>query len=313
MALCWSGSGSLRSRLGIGLVLITLAGGLAACRRPLAQSPHPQRLPVVTTVVPVTLFTRAVAGECADVTALIPPQSGAHDVQSSPADLAVLRRARVLVKNGLGLDAVLDPVIAAAGHGGLQFIDSSRGVATLPSGGAHGHGSVNPHIWLDPRRALQQVQNIRDGLVQADPGCAEGYKRRAEQFSQALRRLDRQLEQRLRPYRGRTIVAFHDVAPYFAQRYGLKQAFLVADPELEPTPQDLLRVSRLVKQTGLRALLSEPLQGNQSLKGLAGDLHLGIAVFNPLETATPQQEQDPATYITVMQTNAAAVAKSLGD
>ncbi len=302
-------------------------GVLAACGRPSAQSPRSQRLQVATTVVPVTLFTRAVAGECADVTALIPPQSGAHDVQTSPADLAVLRRARVLVKNGLGLDAFLDPLIAAAGNPALRLIDSSRGVAPLPSAGSHNHSGhhvsdhgddsalagVNPHIWLDPRRAQQQVQTIRDGLIKADPGCADGYRQRAEQFNASLRRLDQQLEQRLRPYRGRTFVAFHDLAPYFAERYKLKGEFLVDVPELNPTPQDLLRVSQLVRRSGLHALLSEPQQGHRSFNALAQDLGVNIVVFDPLETATALQAQNPQTYITVMQANAAAVIAAFGD
>ncbi|MFM7548581.1 MAG: metal ABC transporter solute-binding protein, Zn/Mn family, partial [Cyanobacteriota bacterium] len=41
-------------------------------------------LQVVTTFLPITLFTRAVAGDCATVTALIPPSIGPHDFQASP-------------------------------------------------------------------------------------------------------------------------------------------------------------------------------------------------------------------------------------
>jgi len=36
--------------------------------------------------------------------------------------------------------------------------------------GGHEHeGEFNPHIWLDPERAIQQVDNIRDRLIAADP------------------------------------------------------------------------------------------------------------------------------------------------
>ena len=313
-----------------------MALALSACaslRRAVPHTPPAAaRLPVVTTVLPVTLFTRAVAGDCAQVTALIPAQSGLHDVQSRPADLAVLQRARVLVKNGLGLETFLDRLIAAASNPALRVIDSSQGVATLPAeaairqsesaadahhqGHAHGSGSahagVNPHIWLDPRRAIQQVETIRDGLIAADPACAKGYRQRAERYSAMLRQLDRELERQLNPHRGQRVVAFHDVAPYFAQRYGLEVAFLVTLPEQNPSPQDMLRVSQIVRSSGLKALLSEPQRGAQSFNALARDLGVRVSVFDPLETASQQQSLDPSTYITVMRANVRALLSALG-
>jgi len=154
---------------------------------------------VVTTFVPITLFTRAVAGDCAAVSPLIPANTSPHDFQARPADLAALGRARVLVKNGLEMEAFLDKLVASAGNRDLVVIDSSPGVATLdsPEGAAdhdHVHGAVNPHIWLDPLRAVQQVEAIRDGLIQADPACAEGYKRNATAYTAKLRQLNRDIQ-----------------------------------------------------------------------------------------------------------------------
>ncbi len=305
----------LRCRLA--LAVAAVACQLVSCSGNPVAVPRSQRLQVATTVLPVTLFTLAIAGDCADVTPLIPPQSGPHDLPITPAALAVLQRARVLVQNGLGLDTFLDRLMASAGNPQLRIIDSSRGVATLSDGSeprhAHNVGretsraGVNPHIWLDPRRAMQQVQSIRDGLIAADPSCAAGYSQRAQQFIAELRKLDAKLEQKLKPYRGKTLVVLHDVSPYFAQRYQLRQAFLVRIPELNPTPQDMQRVSRIIQQAGVKSILTEPGQSKQSVMALAHDLGLSIGVFDPLETSTAQLARDPQTYIAVMQANAAAV------
>ena len=35
---------------------------------------------------------------------------------------------------------------------------------------AHGDEGKDPHVWLDPMRAKQEMKNIRDALVKADPG-----------------------------------------------------------------------------------------------------------------------------------------------
>ena len=93
---------------------ISLLLGLFACGSPTTSdnaSTDSEGLKVVTTFLPITLFTEAVAGDCADVTALIPPNLGPHDFQASPTDLADLGNAAVLVKNGLGIEEFLDDFI----------------------------------------------------------------------------------------------------------------------------------------------------------------------------------------------------------
>jgi zinc/manganese transport system substrate-binding protein len=286
---------------------------------------------VVTTFLPITLFTRAVAGDCATVTALIPPNAGPHDFQARLGDLAALRQARVLVKNGLKMEGFLNKLVTSAGNSRLEVIDSSRGVATLETedhDDAHGkehahhddndhaqghdHGAVNPHIWLDPLRAVQQVETIRDGLVKADPSCAEGYRRNAAAYTAQLQQLNSEINDQLKPYRGKTFVAFHDFAPYFAQRYGLKAAYLVDVPELNPAPADLQRVAAEVKRSQLKALLSEPQEGNRSFNALAKDLGVKVVVFDPMETASQEASRDPATYFNLMRRNVADLRQAFG-
>ena len=310
--------------LALALVLV----GCGAPRQANDSGSDGKGFKVMTTFLPITLFTRAVAGDCAEVTALIPPNTGPHDFQSKPGDLAALREARVLVKNGLGMEAFLEKLVSSSGNSQLVVIDSSRGIATIDSpeepghteaehgkeqGHGHAHGEVNPHIWLDPLRAVQQVENIRDGLVKADPSCAEGYRRNAEAYTTQLRALNTELAGQLKPFQGKTFVAFHDFAPYFAERFGLKAEFMVDVPEINPSPADLQRVSEIVERTQLRALLTEPQEGNRSFNALARDLGVKISVFDPMETASEQASRDPGTYLSVMRRNVADLRQAFGE
>jgi zinc/manganese transport system substrate-binding protein len=156
------------------------------------------------------------------------------------------------------------------------------------------------------------VATIRDGLIQADPGCAEGYRQRAAATTAQLRQLDSAIARQLQPYRGKTFVAFHDVAPYFAERYGLKAEFLVDVPELNPTPADLQRVAAQVKRSDLQALLSEPQEGQRSFNALAQDLGVRISLFDPMETGSAEAAQDPQTYERVMRRNVANLVRAFG-
>jgi zinc transport system substrate-binding protein len=301
-----------------------LACLLAACAPPVAgpAADHGTGLRVVTTFLPITLFTKAVAGDCALVEPLLPSGVGPHDFQARPADLARLQRARVLVKNGLGLETFLDKLISSANNPKLTVIDTSTSVATLttadnktPANKNPGNKDQNPHIWLDPLRAAQQVEAIRDGLIAVDPGCKAGYSRNAAALGAKLRSLNGELASQLAPYAGKSFVAFHDFAPYFAQRYRLKANFLVDLPEANPSPADLQRVAKLVGASELKALLSEPQEGNSSFNALVKDLGISVIIFDPiesgpitsLETATPLRTSPPGTeanyYFETMRRN----------
>jgi zinc/manganese transport system substrate-binding protein len=257
---------------------------------------------VVTTVLPITLFTRAVASGCAAVEPLLPSDVGPHDVQTSPSQLARLRGADVLVINGLGLETFLDKLIAAAGQPRLRVIDASRGIPTL---------AVNPHVWLDPQRAARQVATIRDGLVAADPACRGRYTANAAALLEELGRLDADLARQLAPYAGRAFVAFHDTAPYFAERYRLRAHFLVDVPEESPSPADLQRVARLARDSDLRALLAEPQAAGRSFQSLARDLGLRVAVFDPMETGPAAAL--PGHYAETMRRNGSELVRAFGD
>jgi len=226
--------------------------------------------------------------------------------------VTALGPADVLVKNGLGMEGFLDKLVSAAENPDLVVIDSSAGVVTIESEDhghshsqdhGHSHGPVNPYIWLDPLRAVQQVETIRDGLVAADPSCADGYRRNAEVFIAELRQLNDAFAERLRPYAGKTFVAFHDLAPFFAERSGLKAEYLVDVPEINPSPADLRRVAEQVQARELQALLSGPQAGARSFNTLATDLGIRISVFDPLETGSDDQARDPATHFKVMRRN----------
>jgi zinc transport system substrate-binding protein len=292
------------------------------------SNPPPPKLQVVTTFAPMTQFTQAVAGDRAKVTQLLPANIGPHDYQSKPEDVQKLAQADVLVQNGLEMEEFLDDLVKNAGNGRLKTIDTSQGVPPIKnaaeseghadhqdekpaeqsataekSGEAHDHGEFNPHIWLDPKRVIKQVENIRDGLIAADAGGKAIYTANAAAYIEKLKQLDTEITAKLKPYSGKTFVTYHDFSPYFAQSYGLKAEFLVDIPEENPAPEDVKRVIEAAKASGLKTLLSEPQSGDNRFAALAKDLQVKVSTFDPAETANPEDLQ-PDGYLRVMRQNA---------
>jgi zinc/manganese transport system substrate-binding protein len=347
---------------------VALALGLGSCATssPTSEAESPESevaaapedaLQVVTTILPITQFTNAVAGDRAEVVQLLPTNVGPHDYQAKPGDAQALATADVLVKNGLEMEFFLDDMIQNAGNADLVVIDSSEGIATLANdehghdhghdhaegeahdhdhdhaegeahdhdhdhaegeahdhdhaeaGHHHHHGEFNPHVWLDPKRAIMQVENIRDGLIAVDPEGEAEYTANAAAFIAELEALDAEIAEKLAPFAGQTFVVFHDFAPYFAESYGLQSETFVGIPEENPSPEDVKRVMETVQAEGLKTIMTEPQAGQESFDAIANDLNIKVSTFDPIETGSAEAIQ-PQHYLTTMRQNAANLVSS---
>ena len=323
-----------------------IALGLASCTAPTTsetESPSEATVPedalqVVTTFLPITQFTNAVAGDRAQVVQLLPNNVGPHDYQATPGDAQAIANADVLVKNGLEMEFFLDDLIENAGNADLAIVDSSQGIDTLESSGdhdhghakeaghdhaegddhdhgeeahgegeahAHDHGEFDPHVWLDPKRVVEQVENIRDGLIAADPEGEAEYTANAETFIGELEALDADISEQLAPFTGQTFVVLHDFAAYFADSYGLKSETLLEIPEDNPSPEDVKRVMETVQAEGLKTILTEPQADQGSFDAIANDLGINVSLFDPMETG---DSTAPDYYLNVMRQNAENLA-----
>ncbi|MEH1853132.1 MAG: zinc ABC transporter substrate-binding protein [Nostoc sp.] len=304
---------------------ITFSLGSCTSNTPATNSASKQ-LQVVTTFIPITDFTKAVAGDYpgdrlrqrAQVTQLLPTNVGPHDFQAKPEDAEKLAKADVLIENGLGMEEFLDDLVKNAGNANLKIIDSSKGVQTISTAAFEGKKQdqakqieLNPHIWLDPKRAIHQVENIRDGLIAADPTGKEVYTANAAAYIAKLQQLDREFTQKLQPFAGKTFVTYHDFAPYFAQSYHLKAQFLVGIPEENASPADVKRVIDSANNSKLKTLLTEPQAAGNPFSALAKDLHVQVGNFDPMETASAEGVQ-PDYYFTVMRQNLTNLETAFG-
>ncbi|MDJ1178775.1 zinc ABC transporter substrate-binding protein [Roseofilum sp. BLCC_M91] len=292
-------------------------------------------LEVVTTFLPMTQFTKAVVGDRAEVTQLLPANVGPHDYQAKPADVQAIAQADILIKNGLELEFYLDDMINNAENSDLIIVDSSSGIEPLrlaekdhehdhdhdhdhnhdhehDHNPAHDHGEFDPHIWLDPKRAIQQVENIRDGLIAADPEGQEIYTQNAAAFIEQLKALDAQITEKLQPYAGQTFITFHDFASYFAQSYGLRAEFLVDIPAENPSPEDVRRLIEIVQAEQIKALLQEPGIGTKAFETLAQDLKIKVSIFDPIAIGETTSTQ-PTVYLRRMEENATNLVEALSD
>jgi zinc transport system substrate-binding protein len=263
-----------------------------------------EKLRILTTIAPLCSFTINIAGDAADVDNLLPSGAGPHDFSLSPLDAKKVSEARVLVINGVGLEAWLDKITdptntRRADDGKLIVVDTSKGVDVMHK---------DPHIWLSPRNAVIQVLNIRDALISADPGNSDVYTANAEAYIIRLNKLDMEISDEIKTWRKKEFVAFHSAFVYFARDYGLWQAAVIQKTSgTEPSPRHIASVIKTIKSKGIKSIFTETQASHKIISSLATDLGLKVYSLDTLEKGAPGKEW----YEEHMRANLAVLREAL--
>lgn len=261
-----------------------------------------------------------VAGERAQVQALIPAGMDPHTFEPTPQDVVRIAQAKVLIVNGAGLEAWLDKTLKTAGghaavieaSAGLQSRQKREGEAVMQE--AH-HDEGDPHFWLDPLLAVRYVENIRAGLSQADPAGQDIYTRNAQAYIAKLNELHAWIESQVAaiPKERRLLVTNHESFGYFADRY----SFTITGTLLpsvttgsSPSAQQLARLIDQIKATGAPAIFLETGANPQLAEQVAREAKVKLVTDLYTHSVTPPGGDAP-TYIDMMKQNVMKIVGAL--
>ena len=292
-------------------IALLLAAGCGGRTAPGGSS---GRLEVVATTTPVQDFVRVIGGDKVAMTGILKPSVDAHDYEPSPADLAAIARADVVVANGVGLERWLDDTIKSAGFTG-PVVDTSKGVA-LRKGAGEEAGEADPHIWHNPRNAKVMVANIAKGLAAADPADAATYQANLAAYTAQLDGLDAEIARRIDGLANRKLVTNHDAFGYYVDRYGLQLVGSIIpsfDTAAELSGADLRELVAKVKAAKVKAIFSEAELPPRTAQTVANEA--GVRVVTGEEALYGDglglAGSDGATYLGMMRHNTDTIVGAL--
>jgi len=265
------------------------------------------------TITPQKFFVDKVSGGQVPVSIMIEPGANPHAYEPKPRQMAELAKANIYFAIGDSFDEIwLERILGASP--GMSVVHTAEGIVKIPlaeehhhgeeqptgehkdeghdaheAGPSHedhhgnDHGTLDPHIWLDPSLVKIQVAHIRDGLSAMDPQRAELYAANAAAFENELSELDREIRSILDPIpQGkRTFLVFHPSWGYFAKAYGLNQVSIEVEGK-EPSPRDLARIIAFGKESGARVVFVQPQFSQKSAAVIAKQIGATVVRLDPL-------------------------------
>lgn len=295
------------------LILITLL--LSACTAPAPQQTDTSKLQVLTTTTFLADITRNVAGDRAQVESLLPVGADPHAYQAAPSDVAKIAKSTVLIQNGIEYEHFLAPLLENAG-GQRLIITATDGLTPnqMDREETPGQKIGDPHMWLDPMLVVTYVENIRDGLIQADPAGAETYKANADAYIAQLKDLDTWIRTQVEtvPAERRLLVTNHEALGYFAQGYGFTVVGSILpslSSEASASAQEIAASVDAIKASGAPAIFLSDVENAKLAEQIASET--GVRVVNDLHLESLTDGAPAATYIEMMKYNVTRIVEAL--
>jgi manganese/iron transport system substrate-binding protein len=248
-------------------------------------TPAPDAIRVVATTSVLADLVRQVGGPNVDATSLVPPGGEVHTFDPTPADIARVADAHLVVTNGLGLDDWVQKLARDSGSQApiVALGEDLEGVSYLEGEG--GAGTANPHVWMDVGNAIQYTKRIGEQLAAIDVAHANAYEAGSASYDERLTVLDDWARDQIEavPAERRKVVSFHDAFPYFAKAYGLEIVGTVIDaPGQDPSAGEIADLIDAIRASGASALFGEAQFNPQLAQTIAGEA--GISVVTDLYT-----------------------------
>jgi len=295
------------------IVLSLTAAMLGACSSRPAVSSQPQILNVLATESFLADIAQNVAGNRLKVDTLLPITVDPHEYEPKPQDMIRLAQSQVLIVNGLGYEAWLQKTLDSLG-GQRLLIVTTNGLAPAPDPSGK-HPAGDPHMWMNPLKAVNYVEQIRDGLSQADPAGKALFARNAAAYIAKLQALDLWVKGQVSslPPEKRLLVTNHDALGYFAQAYGFKVIGAVipsVTSDASPSAQQLAGLIDTIKNNHAPAIFLDIGENPNLANQIASET--GAKVVTDLYVESTSLPSGPApTYIDMIKYDVTTIISAL--
>src|ERR1700694_263522 len=282
--------------------------------------PAQAKINVVCTLPDFASLAREIGGDKVEVSAMAKPTEDPHFVDARPSFVVQLRTADVLIDGGAELElGWLAPLLQNARNPKIEVgkpgrVQASQGVrlmnvpanVTRAAGDVHALG--NPHFMTDPIIAKTVALHIAQSFAAVDAPNAAFYDANYKKFEATINAKLQEWGAAMLPFKGQSVVAYHDSWVYFAHRFGLNiDVFLEPKPGIPPSPSHLTEVIARMKAQKIKAIIVEPFHDRRIAEKAASATGAKVVEFSQFPGGLP----DTDNYVKLIDTLVSRLAAAM--
>ena len=254
----------------------------------------------IVAVEPLTCdIVSAIALPSTPVTCLIDRKRNVHNVNISPRQVQVLRKASQIFTLGQEMTPAIkkwldNPITVVVGVSAIEIDDhhddhddhdDHSDAKHDDHDGHHYHGGLDPHVWHDPHNIIKMgniiSKNLNKKVSFFDRETKKALKERTKSVNSILEDLDQWTQNQVAtiPSDQRTIVSKHKAMEYYGDAFGLKTLslldFLGHSSSLRP--QTISKVITELREENVQVLFPEQQPPSKLLRNLSRQTSTPIA------------------------------------
>ena len=141
--------------------------------------------------------------------------------------------------------------------------------------------TVDPHLWLSPKRAIEMVRIITRELSEINSGSKDEYEANAASFINDLETLDVYIEDVVSGMKIKSFMIYHGAYAYFADDYGLEMISLEASGK-QATASDMQEVIDHAMEDGIKVVFYQDEFDDNQAKTVAEEINGRVEKASPL-------------------------------
>lgn len=307
----------------IGLLIMTIAVlVLSACQSSSSDGEETEgRLNIMTSFYPVYVFTQQVAGDLAHVDMMV-KGADAHSFEPSAKNLADIEESDAFIYANPEMETWV-PALVESLSSSTVIVETDENIDLIQETDAgheetddgeledHDH-TVDPHTWLDPVLAQQQVTEIKEALIELDPENEAAYTENAESFIAELEELNKDYETAFESADHRLFITQHAAFGYIAHRYNLVQESLAGlSSESEASAQRMAEVTELIKEEEVPVIYYNSTASSDLAQTVADETAIETEVLYSLESVEDEELHSAEGYLSLMRENLENLKKTI--
>ena len=250
-----------------------------------------------------------IAGDQFDIRTIVPIGGDPHIYEPTPADAQLISKADLILKNGLTFEGWLNGLIESAG-GKAAVATITEGVNAIRSAYK---GGADPHAWMDASNGLIYIENIKNALIELDPDNKEVFEFNYGVYHRQLEDMDAYIFEQIKkiPEIRRVLITSHDAFQYYGRRYGVQlESVIGISTEAEAQTSDIIRLNKVIKESGVPAVFIETTVNPKLLKQIADDNHVSIG-GSLFSDSIGEKNSNAPTYLQMLKYNTDTIVHAL--
>ena len=168
----------------------------------------------------------------------------------------------------------------------------------------HNHGPMDPHVWISPKNAKIEMENIKNAFVELDKENADYYESNYQKYAKMLDELDAKYSEKLSNLPNKTIVVSHEAYGYLCKDYGLTQIGVKGvNAETEADAKKMAEIINYIKENKITTIFTEELIDPKVSKIIAEETGCQVKVLSPIEGLSEEQIKNNEDYFSIMEKN----------